>query len=571
MAGKNLLAPNLNATGGVNLLAPTQPPQLTQPNQPAPPIAGGGADGSDLQWNQPGYEQFVQPQQQQTPMAWSEVPRQSLTNLGPSSAQLAKDTIQPFIEPVETAQSIGSLALGVLRKAGADVGSPDDVKAANAVGKFLENRYVGIDNFKRTLATDPAGVLADLSMVFSLGGTGMARVPGAVGKFGETVKSIGQYTDPLSLTAKAIGSVVGPATKGPVKRLMDQGVTPTAGQILGGGFKKAEDAVMSVPFLGSVIAGARQRANSQLNTAAYDRALNPIGESGKNLEVGAPGIADVSDKLSAAYENLLPKISLRVDNQLTDDISSAVNDAKQIMDDSSGSTLEKIVNNKVVDRLAKGDLSGAEIKIMQEDIRRVSEKLELGNASERMAGDALESIQSSLRQALVRANPNFANELKAIDTGYANYARLRSAGGAAGADLAGFTPSQLRVAVKSSDKSKGKGDTARGRALMQDLSMDSREVMGDNLPTSGTIERGILASLLLGGAYLDPTTAAMVGSASVPYLPGAQRGIAHALTSRPKSVRTMGQALNQYGPTIARASFQSGRANEEMNKALGAN
>ena len=551
----------------ISVAAP--PPALITP---APPIAGGGSDGSDLQYYQ---ENYPTPPAQvslssNASIPLSSVPGMALDNLVPSAVQLAKDTIQPIIKPIETAQSIGSLALGVLRKSGADVGDPNDVKAADAVGKFLEKRYVGAKNFKRTLAKDPAGVLADLSMIFSLGGTGMARVPGVVGKTGEMVKSIGQYTDPLSLTAKTIGSVVGPTIKGPVKRLMDQGITPTAGQILGGGFKKTEDAVMSVPFLGSVISGARQRANNQFNKAAYNRALNPIGENAKNLEVGDTGISDISDKLSNAYNEILPKVSLPVDDRLIENIINAVENAKSTMDTASSSTLQRIVDNKIVNRLLNGELSGTDLKILQEDIRLVSDKFRQGSASERMGAEALDAVQSALRKSLARANPNFANELNAIDKGYANYVRLRNVGSKPNADIDAFTPAQLQQAVKASDKSLGKGDTARGRALMQDLSMDARKVMGDKLPTSGTIERGILASMLLGGYYLDPSIAAMVGGASLPYLPGAQRGVANALTSRPKSVRTMGQALSQYGPTIARASFQSGRANEEMNKALGA-
>ena len=242
MGGRNLMA-NQPIKKGRNLMgtaipvaAPPMPSLTGTPSQfPAPPIAGVGQDGSDLQWNQTGYEQPVQPQQQQTPMALSEVAMQSLSNIPSSAAQFAEDTIQPLISPVETAGTLGSLALNVLRKAGADVGDPNDAKAADAVGKFLEKRYVGAENFKRTLAKDPVGVLADLSMIFSLGGTGMARIPGAVGQVGKTINTVGRAIDPLSnavKVAKPIASLAGKYVAAPVAKAVFGTTTGAGGQAI---------------------------------------------------------------------------------------------------------------------------------------------------------------------------------------------------------------------------------------------------------------------------------------------------------------------------------------------------
>ena len=294
------------------------------------------------------------------------------------------------------------------------------------------------------------------------------------------------------------------------------------------------------------------------------------------MEIGAPGIADVSDRLSAAYDALLPKVTLKVDNQLIDDIVNAVTDAKLSMASDVAKALDRTVDAKVIERLASGNLSGKQLKILQNDIGDIASKYRVGSASEQMAGSALGNIQSAIRQALARSNPQFAAELKAIDTGYANYARLRRAGGAAGGDLDGFTPAQLRAAVKAEDRSLGKGDTARGRALMQDLAMDARDVMGNNLPNSGTADRAILTGGLATGALFEPMTAALIASGSLPYLPGVQRGIAQALAGRrPSAVRAAGDAIGRYGPTVGRAAFQAGRVEDDMQprsmlKTLGA-
>lgn len=501
-------------------------------------------------------------------ISWSDVPGMAMGNLGPSAVQMVEDTIQPFMHPIETAKSLGNLGLGVIQKA--IPGEQSSEKYADAVGAFFADRYGGIDEFKNTLATDPAGVIADLSTVFSGGGGLAARAPGMVGKAGLAASRAANMVDPIALAAKAGGRVLSPKTRPSVLRLMSEGVTPTAGQILGGGWKKAEDIAASVPVLGSAVASGRQRANLQLNKAAYNRAIDPIrkyepiGQHTNKMEIGAPGIADVSDRLSAAYGALLPKVTLKVDNQLIDDIVNSVDDAKLSISDDVGKALERTVDAKVIDRLASGNLSGEQLKILQNDINDIASKYRIGNASEQMAGSALGNIQSAIRQALARANPQFAVELKAIDTGYANYARLRRAGGAAGADTAGFTPAQLRAAVKAEDKSIGKGDTARGRALMQDLSMDAREVLGNDLPNSGTADRAIFTGGLATGALFEPMTAALIASASLPYLPGAQRVVAQALSGRPSAVRAAGNAIGQYGPTVGRAAFQAGRLDDDM-------
>ena len=544
------------------------PPADTQPPaELGPPLAGFGPGGSDLEWNQPGYAEAKQLPPQPVPIPWSNLPGQMAGNAMSSGGQAILDTVTPFIHPVDTAKSMGSALLGVARKSGIRVGDSDDVKAAESIGKYYADRLGGVEEIKRTAASDPAGLLMDITGVASLGSGALARAPGTVGKISRGVQKVADVAEPVGLASKVVGTVLGPKAGGPAQRLVAQGVNPTVGQIWGGVPKKVEDTLESYPVVGTVIKEARQRANKQLNQAAYNRALAPIGENAKGLTPGASGISDVSDKLSDAYEALLPHIELVVDDQLISEIGGAVNNAKNIVDSNVGSTLEKIVGVKVMERLLKGNVPGPELNMMQEDISGIAGEMKLGTASERMAGKALDRIQDAIKESLVRTNPDFAAELNAINTGYANYARLRAAGGASGADVGGFTPPQLRAAVKSTDKSVGKGDTARGRALMQDLAMDSRSVMGDNLANSGSIDRALMIGLATGAYAIDPMAAALLGVASSPYIPGVQGGIAKVLAGeRSAPVRATGAAVSRYGPRVGKASFQAERARNEIEK-----
>lgn len=501
-------------------------------------------------------------------MSWSDVITSAGRNFPQSAGQAGKDLITPFVEPIETGKALGNLALGAAQKL--IPGEQGSEKYADAVGGFFADRYGGLENLKKTIATDPAGFLLDFSSVLSAGGTAVARVPGKVGSVAKATKAVGDYVDPIGVTAKTVGKTMKGVVNPAAQRLLKQGITPTMGQILGGGVKKAEDALESILVLGSAIGGARQRAGDQLNRAAMNRVLNPIGKSAKNLEIGSSGIAKVSDELSDAYNKLLPKVNLIVDDALIDGIADAVAIRKADIEPAKLAVIERIIDQKVLSKLdATKPMTGKQLQGMQGDLQNLSKKYGAStSAADRIIGEALQDVQAAFREALIRDNPKYASELQSINKGYANYVRLRNAGKQVGADNPeqGFSAAQLRAAVKAEDKSLGKGDFARGRALMQDLSQDANRVMGGNLPTSGTTERAILAGLLSGGYYLDPATTLGVLGLSTPYLTGTQKLVADILTKRPELLRKAGEPIAKYGPRIGRPSYQVGRINQIMEQ-----
>lgn len=157
------------------------------------------------------FEQLKAHKSQPGELSWSEVPGKALGNLGNSAANLAGAIVHPFLHPVDTAQALGNMAYGAGSKVAGAVGVEQDPerKAANeaqldAVGKFFADRYGSVDGFKRTLAEDPLGVAADLSIVLSGGGAAAARVPGIVGKAGQVVAKAGSAIDPIANAGRAV-------------------------------------------------------------------------------------------------------------------------------------------------------------------------------------------------------------------------------------------------------------------------------------------------------------------------------------------------------------------------------
>jgi hypothetical protein len=145
-------------------------------------------------------------------LSWSDVPGQAVSNLIPSAANLAKNIVTPILHPIDTAESLYDLGKGVASKAAGALGVQQDPEqkakteaSANAVGQFFADRYGGVDEFKNTLAHDPVGLIADLSVALT-GGAGLAaRAPGVVGRTAAVAGKVGNIVDPIVAAGRVAG------------------------------------------------------------------------------------------------------------------------------------------------------------------------------------------------------------------------------------------------------------------------------------------------------------------------------------------------------------------------------
>lgn len=134
-------------------------------------------------------------------MGWGKVAASAVGNLPASAGRFVESVAQPFMHPIETAKGLGNLGLGLAEKA--IPGKYPHEKYADAVAQFFKDRYGGVENLKKTIATDPVGVMADLSVVLTGGGGMAARAPGMVGKVGEITRAVGEAANPLTVPIKA--------------------------------------------------------------------------------------------------------------------------------------------------------------------------------------------------------------------------------------------------------------------------------------------------------------------------------------------------------------------------------
>lgn len=349
---------------------------------------------------------------------------------------------------------------------------------------------------------------------------------------------------------KGIGRLISPKVAPEAKTLADQGVSMTPGQILGGNFNRAEEKATSVPFLGDAIANARRRSSESLNRAAINRALQPIGESlPKSVSLGRDAIKYTDDALSKAYDDVLPKLTTRADQQFADEVKSLYGLVQGgNMGQAEADQFGKILTSNLSKFQGQSAITGQTLKQMESELGRLgSSYLRDPSADKRQLGTAIIELQSSLRGLVQRTNPQYAKELTAINQGWANFKRVQKAAASVGAEDGIFSAAQLQNAVKTADRSKDKGAFAKGSALMQDLSDPAKKVLGSKVPDSGTPGR-LMNVGAMAGLALEPTVPLGLLGSSVLYSQPAMSVAQRALINRPGWAPVAARRVDQLAP-----------------------
>lgn len=350
-----------------------------------------------------------------------------------------------------------------------------------------------------------------------------------------------------------VARIIRPETNAKAAELLRQGVTPTPGQILGGTAQKIEEQLQSVPIIGHAITSAKGKATEEFNRAALNRALEPIGETASL--VGRDGVAEVKRKISSAYDKLLPNISFRPDQQFQQEFANL-----QQMATGLGVNEQRKFNAIIGDVMSKaspnGSMTGETFKIAESKLSDAAKQFSGStDAYQKELGGALNEALRIMRDSLPRTNPQYGDKLAKVNEAFANYARIRAAASstATGKNEGIFSPSQLAMAVRQLDKSAGKGASATGKALMQDLAEQGTNVLGSHVPDSGTAGR-LMTAGAGAAAVMNPKLAAAILAISPAYLGVGRDVAAKLLTQRPEHAAQVAALLRKSAPALAGAA-----------------
>jgi hypothetical protein len=340
-----------------------------------------------------------------------------------------------------------------------------------------------------------------------------------------------KFVPQMMMGAKA-GDMAGPGKPSSVRpevgMLADKGVTMTPGQILGGGWDKAEQALSKWPLIGGSIKAARGRAVEDFNNAAINDTLSPIGAKLPDGMKGQAAVAHAYDKLGERYDDLLvnmrgsldstqpaggqigpgpmgpPAPSLR--NEL-DTLKSMTAQSK--MPRKYQQELGRIFDEDIIGRFEKSGLaSGQTLKDVQSQLTTLAKKkAQSDDRDVNKQGLAIAQAKQAVDRMIERENPQYADELKAVNDGYAKFKIVQRAAASTGAKEGIFTPAQFQAAVRAKDATKDKRAFSEGEARQQPLAQAGKSVLGDTMPDSGSPYQLAIYDLLLGGgghALLGP-------------------------------------------------------------------
>lgn len=106
------------------------------------------------------------------------------------------------------------------------------VTTADALGNFYKDRYGSVEGAKKAIATDPVGVLGDVSTVLT-GGAALAGLTPKAAKLAKVLSTAGNATNPLTIIGKTgdvVSAVTNPARIAAAESLMGSAVKPMAKQ-----------------------------------------------------------------------------------------------------------------------------------------------------------------------------------------------------------------------------------------------------------------------------------------------------------------------------------------------------
>jgi hypothetical protein len=457
-------------------------------------------------------------------------------------------------------------------------GVDQQVRQSNAAyeAKRAAAGETGIDGWRLTgNVVNPANlaIASRLPQAASLAGRiGMGAFGGGVSALSQPVTQGDNFAEEKAkqvLTGVAFGGATPALTAGAgrlispkasvdpqLALLRAEGVRPTIGQTLGGFADRAEQKAMSIPFVGDAIASARGRAADDLNRAVANRALAPIGQKLPQNLTGRDAVTHVQRTLSDAYESLLPRMTVKADSAFNQEIKALADAVKTgSIDPKAASSFRRILDGDVLGKF-KGQqaLTGQTLKQIESDLTQQINRFGAStDADQRLMADALKEVQSSLRGLAERSNPTLAPQLKAINSGYANFKRMQRAASSVAAEDGVFSAAQLQSAVKALDRSKDKGRFSGGTALMQDLGDAARARLGATVPNSGTADR--LMQIGTGAAaFGDPVmTGGLLGAGLLGYSAPVQSMLRGAVSMRPQQAQAVAGLLNQASPMLAPA------------------
>lgn len=472
-------------------------------------------------------------------LSWSDVPATALSNIPKSAYEYGGNVVQAVVHPLDTVIGVHDIAQG-----GLGIGNEEQTKKWASVRDFFTERYGTEDGFKKALAEDPVGVIADLSSVLTGGGGVAARVPGIVGRAGKFISKAGAAIEPASVAAKAIS---------PAVKLAGEVGSGTLGFTTGAGKASIKQAFKGGEDFTEAMRGRVGGEDLLTNTKGALQAIKD--DRAADYQGRLATISQNTTQLNyAPIETKLVQLEKAFNIKRTPILDDAGNPTGKFDHDFSRSTLNKNAHNdvkEIIDRIESWSTDPAYQNAIGLDI--LKRQLDDFYSDSKNSRAFVTSLRNTVKDTIVRAVPEYATMTKNYETAskfITEIERTLSTGNKATIDT-GIR--KLMTSLKDNyDFRKeliAKVDAAAGTSLQS-------QIAGVNL--SGLTPQGFMGKSFDVGILLGA-------------LMGADPKIAFALTAA--SPRVVGEFVNAFGkmyqtqkqiqsiinPSVRNAAFQAGR------------
>lgn len=478
------------------------------------------------------------------------------SNFIPSTINVAKGYVEPVLHPIETYNNIKTVFNGFAElKAYNDFikENPDSPKppitqnmmAAQGVAEYFAERYgdvVGEDKdawsvvgqkILRTLENDPAGLMADVGSILTLGTTGVTRLGGKTGQIAKGIRTAGENIDPIMFAAKKTKQIVVDPTIDLLSGKGTSGMVQSAYDISKSSARGAEalrNGLKGKVTPSEIINDFNKKVNDHKVTIQKDFGIYEQGLKNKTADF------ESLDKIKASLDDMYD--DLYYTQQIKDDLGNTVN-VTRVKPATNKFKLQEYEDiSKMVNDFDNLDT------IKADDILRL--KQELGNKRFNVPADTshplnqqLKDFNKFLEDDLAKVDPRTPEVMKQYNTMKYDLDKIRKTIGQP--ENRQTQISKLQQLVK---------DTPRGQVGLKNIDKILQDLETQAIPQITGLElsdplraRGSILSLL-GGAG---TTAAITGLerfANLDPFIGLTGGAIGLLASSP---RTMGEIASRLG------------------------
>ena len=313
---------------------------------------------------------------------------QAITNIPSSGKQLGYDMIQPIMHPIQTAKSLKDLGSSIINLF--VPGEQGNEQLAKEVGNYFKERYGGLDNIKKTFATDPVALLSDVSIILS-GGAMIAPKGSALA----STLSKASKIEPITAGTKAVSIPSGFIAKNTIAKL--QG---TSADAIGAGYAAGQAGGQSSTAFSKAISGKEdaikiaEDANESFNKMKKEKQIDFVNTK-KRLEL---------DKIKIDANKIQSELTSLIDSKYFNNFTDLSKNSEQLL-------------NNMMDEIAIWQKNPALHNAKGLDMlkRKISDMYPL-NPKSRGEQNIVIEVQDIIKNEIINQVPEYAKVMEAYET-----------------------------------------------------------------------------------------------------------------------------------------------------------